>query len=246
MINHWFLAVISIGAGLLIGEIGGRMLRSTLSRPSRSPEVREMARPLSTFLFWAATAVGVVVSLLAASPDSLKELPHDTFGRLPQVLMAFVLVLAGYAVGVGLAAAVGQSALRASGVRHRGLERLLRIVVMTAFVVAALSQMGVNTTILVVVLAAATGAPALAMALLTAHGGRDVASNIAAGRAVRGRLKIGDHLAVGSATGIITSINATSVELGADDGTTTHVPLQVLMQHQYTVSDSVVRSAWNR
>lgn len=246
MINHWFLAVIAIGAGLLIGEIAGRMVRSSLSRPTRSPEVREMARPLSTFLFWAATAVGVVVGLLAASPQSLKDLPHDTFGRLPQVLMAFVLVLAGYAVGVGLAAAVGQSALRASGVRHRGLERLLRIVVMTAFIVAALSQMGVNTTILVVVLAAATGAPALAIALLTAHGGRDVASNIAAGRAVRGRLKVGDHLSVEGASGVITSLNATSVELSAEDGTIIHVPLQVLMQHRYTVAANAVRAGWGR
>lgn len=245
MINHWFLAVISIGAGLLIGEIGGRMVRSSMSRPSRSPEVREMARPVSAFLFWAATAVGVVVGLLTASPQSLKDLPQDTFGRLPQILMAFVLVLAGYAVGVGLAAAVGQSALRASGVRHRGLERLLRIVVMTAFVVAALSQMGVNTTILVVVLAATTGAPALAMALLTAHGGRDVASNIAAGRAIRGRLKVGDLLVVASGRGIITSITATSVELSTDDGSITHVPLQVLMQQQYSVANHVVPANWN-
>lgn len=235
MINHWFLAIIATPAGLLIGEIGGRIVRSTMSRPDRSPEIREMARPVATFLFWGATAAGVVAGLLAASPSSLRDLPRETFGMLPRILLAVVLVLAGYAVGIGLAAAIGQSALRASGVRHRGLERLLRGAVMAAFAVAALSQLGVNTTILVVVLAAATGTPALALALLTAHGGRDVAANLAAGRALRGRFEVDDRIEWRTVTGTITDVTATSLEVTAEDGAVTHVPLALLASEPFSI-----------
>ena len=104
--------------------------------------------------------------------------------------------------------------------------------------VLALGQLGVNTMVLVIVLAALMGAPALSIALLTGFGGREVASNLAAGRALRGQLKLDRYLVVGAGTsaplrGVIVAVHAVTVELLTDDMATVHVPLSRLLDQPF-------------
>jgi len=234
----WILALIALGSGLLIGEIGGRIARASMSKETRSAEMREMARPVGTALFWAGTAVGLLVAVTVASPSSIRNLPDSSFAQIPKLGIAALFIIAGYAIGIAVAAAVGQSALRATGVRHRGLERLLKLTIVAAAGVLALGQLGVNTMVLVIVLAALMGAPALSIALLTGFGGREVASNLAAGRALRGQLKLDRYLVVGAGTatplrGVIVAVHAVTVELLTDDMATVHVPLSRLLDQPF-------------
>ncbi len=243
-INPWIFALVLLGAGLLLGEIAGRVARASMSRPRRSPEVREMARPVGTFLFWAGTAVGLLMAVASASPETLERIPDETLHLLPDLLVALLFLIAGYAVSVGLAAAVGQSALRASGVRQRGLERLMRVAIMAAAIVLALGQLGVDTTILVILLAAFLGGPTLAIALLTGLGGRQVASNLAAGRALRGQLQVDRWLSCegpdGQLGGIIVAVHPATVELLTADAGTVHVPLSRLLDQPFQVQGASV------
>ncbi len=238
--NHWILSVVVLGCGLLFGEIGGRLVRSSMSRSDRTPEIREMARPVGTFIFWTGTALGLFAAVASASPKTVRDIPDRSLVILPNLLVAGLFLIAGYAVSMGVAAAVGQSALRASGVRHKGLERLLRLSIMASAVVLALSQLGVNTTILVIVLAALLGAPAMAIALLTGLGGREVAANLAAGRALRGQLQPDRRLMCravdGTAIdGVIIAVHPVTVEVLTDDMTTVHLPLGELLRRPFEV-----------
>jgi hypothetical protein len=238
--NHWILALIVLGSGLLFGEIAGRLIRRSLDREGRSPETREMARPLGTFVFWAGTALGLFFAVGTTSPRTIRQIPDTSLVYLPNLLLAAVFLIAGYALSIGVSTAVGQSALRASGVRHRGLERLLRVTIMGASIVLALSQVGVDTTILVVVLVALLGAPALAFALLTGLGGREVASNLAAGRALRGQVRPDAYLVCRGVDGrmvrgTVVAVHPVTVEVLSDDMATVHVPLNVLLQQPFEV-----------
>jgi hypothetical protein len=240
IIDHWMFGAVALGAGLLLGELGGRLTRAAMSREHRSAEVREMARPVGTALFWAGTAVGLLVAVASATPETFDKLPQSSLDLVPRLLAAALFVMAGYALGVGLAALVGQSVQRATAVRHRGLERSLRLAVMAASIVLALGQLGVDTMVLVIVLAALLGAPSLAIALLTAFGGRDVATNLAAGRALRGQLELDRYLVVTSPSrppvrGVIVAIHAVTVEVLTDDMATVHVPLRALLDHPFEV-----------
>lgn len=233
--THWIFAAVALGCGLLLGEIAGRLIRSTMSRSDRSPEVQEMARPVGTAVFWAGTAIGLLLAVASTSPRTFNQIPDRMLVYFPSVLMSGLMVIAGYALAIAVSAAVGQSALSATGVRHRGLERLLRLGIVTASVVLALSQLGVNTVVLVIILGALLGCPALAIAILTGFGGRDVASNLAAGRALRSQLEVDKFLICdgpqGSRTeGVIVAVHPVTVEILTDELVAVHVPLRLLLE----------------
>jgi hypothetical protein len=240
--DHWILAVVVLGAGLLLGELGGRLVRATMGRADRSAEIREMARPMGTFVFWAGTSLGLLVAVATLSPTTLRELPERSLVHLPNLLVAGLLLIAGYAVAIGVSAAVGQSATRATGVRHRALERLLRVAIMSAALVVALGQLGVDTTLLMAVVVVLLGAPALAAALLTALGGREVAANLAAGRALRGRLGVDQRIVIRSSNGqtiegTVLSVHPVGVELLTDDLRRVQVPHRHLLDATLEIGD---------
>ena len=111
--NRWILAVIALAGSLLLGEIGGRLVRASMSRSDRSNEIREMARPVSSFLFWASTALGVLVAVASTSRHAFEEIPDRMLVRLPDLVIAGVVLIAGYALSIGAVAAIAQSAVRA-------------------------------------------------------------------------------------------------------------------------------------
>lgn len=240
--NRWIVAVIALAASLLLGEIAGRLARASMSRADRTAEIREMARPVSTFLLWASIALGVLVAVASTSRHAFEEIPDRMLVRLPDLLIAGVVMVAGYALAIGLGAAVAQSAVRASGRRHRRLERAVRWTVLGASTAVALSQLGVDTTLLSLALAVLVGAPALAIALLTAFGGREVATDLAAGRALRSHLKVGFHLSSGDVAGTIVAVHPVSVEIEADDGSRVHVPLHCVLEAPFAVTPARSRA----
>lgn len=242
MTPQWIIAFIVAASGLLLGEIAGRVTRATMSRADRSTHVREMARPVGSFLFWTGTTVGLFVAVASSSPSTLRRVPTTMVDHLPNLLAAGLFLIGGYALSWGLSAMVGQSALRASGTRHRSLERALRFSVLAAAGALALSQLGVDTTILALVLVILLAAPALAIALLAAFGGRDVASNLSAGRALRAQLQVGRHLESVVGSGLIVAIHPVTVELLGEHGEEVHVPMRLLLDQPFAVTPMRVRS----
>lgn len=242
MTPQWIIAFVVFASGLLLGEIAGRIVRSSMSRPERSPQARELARPVGSFLFWSSTTTGLILAVASWSPSTLQNVPNTAVDHLPNIVVACLFLIGGYALSLGLSAMVGQSALRASGTRHRGLERALRIGVVTASAALALSQLGVDTTILALVLVTLLAAPALAIALLTASGGRDVAANLSAGRALRSQLQVGRHLSSDAGSGLITAVHPVTVELLGDTGDEVHVPLRLLLEQPFVVTPLRVRA----
>ena len=117
---EWIWAAVAFGSGLLFGEIAGRhrSLRACRGVPAMPP-----ARPagaVGTFVFWTSTAVGLVVAIALIDSSVLEELGDRLADSLPRFLVAFLLLIGGYAVSVAVAAMIGQSARKATGVRQIG------------------------------------------------------------------------------------------------------------------------------
>ena len=198
MINErWLIAAAAVGGGLLLGAVVGSFLRRWLARDTRRPVLREVAGPASVFVFWLATATGAIVAMAATSPDTLRPIPSDILAWMPNVLAAGLILLAGYALAVAVSGSLSRGFLRATGHSSRLAERSTRGAVITGSVIVALGQLGVETTILIVLTSGAAAAAALAAGLLAGLGGRDVASSIAAGRALRPELEKGRTILVG-------------------------------------------------
>ena len=106
MTSHWITSIVVLAAGLLLGEIGGRIARSAMSRPDRAPETREMARPVGTFIFWTGTALGIFASVASSSPRTVRQIPDRSLVLLPNLLVAALFLIGGYALSIVVATAV--------------------------------------------------------------------------------------------------------------------------------------------
>lgn len=236
--NRWIVALIALAGSILFGEIASRLLRASLGRADRAPEVRDVARPAGNVVFWTSTVMGVLVALASTSRRAVEGLPDRIAERLPDLILGGVVLVVGYAVGVMASAAVAQGSVRASGRRHRRLERTTRWTIVGVAGAFAASQVGVDTTVLGVMFAVLVGVPAMAVGLLTAWGGRDVAAELAAGRALRSHLKVGFHLSVDEVSGVIVAMHAVSVEVEDGQGRRLQVPFHLLLDRPYAVSPS--------
>lgn len=229
-------AAVALGCGLLLGEIAGRLLRSALGSSS-SPGFRENASTIARLVFWTATAVGLVLAIAVIDDAALEDLGRRLDHNLPSYLIAFLMVIVGYAVSVLVATMVGQSARKATGIRQRGLERALQTAILATAVVVALTELGVESSMLVVLLIVVVGTPALAVSLLSALGGREVAMQLAAGRALRHQLRPGRRIVCGEVAGRIVVVHTTAVELEGDDGTRHHLPNRTLLDQGFRVDE---------
>lgn len=230
---EWIWAAVAFGSGLLFGEIAGRLVRGAMVR--RGGSSRDAASATGTFVFWAATAVGLVVAIGLIDPTVLDDLGERLADNLPRLLVAFLLLIGGYAVSIAVSAMIGQSARKATGVRQVGLERLLRSTIMAAAVVLALTELEVASAVLVVLLAVVIGAPALAIALLTAFGGREVATHIAAGRSLRHQLRPGQVITCDGERGTVMVLHPSTVELERADGTRVLLPNRRLLDAPFSI-----------
>ncbi len=232
----WLWAAVAVGIGLVVGEIGGSLVRASMGRSHRSTDTREHALAVARGVFWGSVAIGLVIAAGILDKGELDDFGELLADGLPRVLIAIVLVIVGYAVALAVAAAVGQSARKATGVRQVALERGLKVSIVAMAVVVALVVAGVDYTMLLIVFAALVLAPAIAMALLSAFGGRGVASQVAAGRALRHRLRPGWDLEIGELRGEIVELHTTFVEVEDGAGERHQLPNRWLMERPYRAS----------
>ena len=210
--NPWLIAAIAVGAGLATGAVGGAWLRHSLQKETNRSAVREIAVPAGLFLFWLATAAGVVVAMATLSPETLRPLPRQILSWLPNVVAAGLVLLAGYAVAAAASRSIAGAFERATGNRNRLAERTLRVTIIAGSAVLALGQLGVETTILIVLTAGVVFWAGLTAALLGGLGGRAVARSIAAGRALSPHLAEGGQVRLGTETYTIVELRpATAV-----------------------------------
>ena len=221
--DDWVIALVAVGVGVLLGAVAGAVLRRMLSRESRREAVREIAAPASIFVFWLATSTGVVAALATTNPETLEPIPSDLLRWLPNVLAAGLILLAGYAVSVVVSGSLGRGFTRATGRRSRMAERTLRGAILVGATILALGQVGVETTILLVLIAGAVAAVALAAGLLAGLGGRDVASSIAAGRILRSQITEGRHILIDGEPMEAVRLGAASVTLQSLTGERTMI-----------------------
>jgi hypothetical protein len=238
--NPWLWAAVSIAVGLLIGEIGGSIVRSVMSNRSRSPLTRERARSTASGVFWASVAGGAVMAAGVLDQEGLEEFGSMLREGLPRLLLSGVLLIVGYALALALAAAVGQSALKATGVRQSALEKALKFTILAISVVVALRVGGVDNSLLVVLFAGLIGAPALALALLTALGAREVATHVAAGRALRHQIQEGWTLQVDDVLGDVVALHTTFVEVVDTTGELHHLPNGWLLERPFVAGPHAV------
>ena len=235
MSNDWIAAAIALGGGIVLGALVGFVARRLLGRMEH-PGFRSIAPATSVFLFWLGVSAGVLVAIAFVNPATLDTIPSDVLSWLPNVLAAGLVLLAGVATGIAASAAVGRALSRATGARSPGVERAIRLTILAGAGILALGQLGVDTTILIVLIAALSFALATACALLIGLGGRNVAGQIAAGRALRADLRPGARIRLSDGTaGRIAEIRPTRLHIEVAPGELRVIPYEILLSESYDI-----------
>lgn len=231
----WVWAGVAIIAGFVLASVVSRVLKQAFEqRKGRTAQLAPAAQSLSFSLL---LVTGLLVALGFVQPDSLAKLRDDTIEYLPRALSALIVVILGGVVGTIVSTATRESIGRTMG---RAGEKIPTVVkgVITAFAaILAASQLGIDTTVINIVVAGGVFALALAFALVVGLGSRPVATEIASGRAVRRMLSVGDHVVADDIDGQVLSLHPTAVEIGSEGDsrlvpyTALHGPLSVVRDH---------------
>lgn len=227
--ERWLFAAGAVAGGLFLGAVLGWLVRRTLQSESRPSEVRHIAGPFATFVFWFITALGIVLGVGAGSPESLAPLPGQVLSYLPRVLVAGLILIGGYAISSLSAATLGRALSRASGGRHAQVRKIVQYSLMGAAIILALNQLGIDTTILTLAVGALFFTAGIATALLIGLGGRDVAKEVAAGRYVRRVVETGDAINTGEVRGVILELHPASLEIQTDTEARLQLPYSQLL-----------------
>ena len=236
MIDPWIFATGAIVVGLLSGVVGAALVRRIiLTDRSDYPEVHDAARASSMFLFLFFASMGVIVAIGFINPETLEPIPAEILRESPRVLAAGLILIAARALAFAVGGLVN-GAFEGSGARMRSqIASLGRMLVYSVAIVLALSQLGVETTILSIIVGGVVFAGGLAFALLVGLGGRELGGELATGRYLHRLVRVGDEIEVGGTAGRIVALHPASVELAVEDGSSVHLANSLLTKGEMRV-----------
>lgn len=229
--NMWIGAAIALAGGFVVGTIASRIVSAVLGR-SKVDALRESAAPLAGLALSAGIIAGLLVALGFISPDDLDQLGSDAIAFLPKAISALVIVIGGSVASTFAAGAVAKS-LAGTGAVARFAPIIAKFAILGGSAIVAAGQTGIDTMVVNIAVAALLFGVSGSLALLTGLGGRQVAGEIAAGRAWRRSLLPGDRIHApdvgGTAVdGVVVEVHPTAVELNRQ-GTSVFVPNSKLL-----------------
>lgn len=231
-------ALIVIAGGIVLASIAAALVRRLTSGENRPEVIRTSAGALATLAFSLILIVALVVALGMINEAALTQLSQDVVSFLPKALSAAIVLIVGNIAGAVAEAGVGRSLGHVSPAIRQRVPTFLKILITGFAVIIAANQLGVDTTIVLIVVASIFLAISLAVALLAGLGGRPVAQQIAAGRAVRRELSVGDSVRIGDIEGDIGAIGSTSTQITSAHKVTL-VPNLEILQSQLEIIQAV-------
>jgi small-conductance mechanosensitive channel len=175
----------------------------------------------------------IVAALSLLGLQFLSPSLNQAILALPKLFIAALLVLAG-------AVLAGAARQRADRLTYQlalpvPLGQIAQIAVLAIFGIIAAAEIGISTSVLVIVIAVLLAAVAGTFTLAFGLGSREVASALSAGRYLRHDYNIGQEIAFGGVRGRISSIRSTSTTLDAGEGRSIRIPNHLLLAEVVTI-----------
>ena len=227
--NEWIAAAIAVAGSVVIGSLLARIARGLLTRDRRPEALQRSAGALASLLFSVAVIIGLVTALGLVNEAALDRLPEDLVDYVPRALSAAIVIIVANITATFVVAALERSLGHVSSGIRRRVPPVVRGSILFAGGLIAANQLGIDTTILTLGAAALFFGTALTLALMAAGGAGAVASEIAAARALRRILTVGDRLDTDLVTGVITDLHTVKVEVETADGRAVLVPYSALL-----------------
>ncbi|MCB0972986.1 MAG: hypothetical protein KDB86_00350 [Actinobacteria bacterium] len=233
--NPWLWAIVAVVGGAVIGATLAKVVRNFLMSPRRTRTFHQFANAAASLVLSLCVVVGTLVALAIVDRETLEQLPDSLVGFMPKVMVAGTILLLGNVAATLISTAVNESMLRATGQPRPEVASAVRVAILVLATIFALSQLGVDTSILMILTAGIVFAIALSFALLVGLGGHDLANEMSTGRYVRRIVGTGDRLSNGSLNGEVLAVHPVTIEVRNVDGTVTHIRHTTLLEQPLTV-----------
>lgn len=220
----WIFVGAAIGIAVVLGVISSRIVSQVFGGPTRPKPLQDAAGPLSSLALWLFVIMGLLVALGRVSPESRTQMTTDFISFIPKVITAAIIVIAATVAASFATAAVGPALGRASTAVQRQVVFGIKAFIVGLASIVATSQLGIDATVINIVVASFFFSIAAGIALLIGLGGRAVAGEVAASRAVRRLIDIGDQIEAESVTGKVMNMYPTTIEVRDSAGATVLVP----------------------
>ncbi len=240
--NDWIIVAAAIGGGLVVGLILSRLAAAIFGGERRPAAIQQVAGPVASLAFAFGLVGGMVVALGRIKPEAVDQLVNDLVAFIPKALTAAIIIIGANVLSSFATTALGAALGRVpETVRVRVLSAT-RTFILAMAVLLAVPQLGVDTTVINLGVAAIFFGLAASLTLLVGLGGREVASEVASTRAMRRMVNAGDHIEVGAGTdrvaGEVKVLHPTAVELVDGEGRTVLVPSSRLLNETLNVRRS--------
>lgn len=227
---NWIGAAIAVAAGIIIGSVLARVVRSVLGR-ERSPEaVKSAAGAIASLFFAAAVIAGLITALGFVDDTAVDDLPKDFIDYVPRALSAAIVLIVANIAATFVVAALERSLGHVSSSIRRRVPPTVRGAILFMGGLIAANQLGIDTQILTLAAAAVFFGMALTAALVAYSGSGPVASEVAASRALRRILDVGDRVDTEIVTGTIVELHGVKAEVETADGRRVLVPYSSLLE----------------
>ena len=169
-LTEWILFAGFIVGGIVVGRIAGSLTNKVLSRPARPQPIQEAAKPLSSLVMYGFIITGLMIALGILQPSAAQEIPRDLIAFMPRLLTAAIIVIGANVVTSFVQAALHPMMGRSSGSVQRQVNTAVKVLIVGLATVIAVTQIGIDTTIINIVLGALFFGLAASMTLLVGMG----------------------------------------------------------------------------
>jgi small-conductance mechanosensitive channel len=232
--NTWISVAVAIVVGVLIGVIGSRIVQRVLGAPSQPEPVRQAAKALASLALSLGVIGGLITALGIVDEAARTQLGRDVVAFVPKLISAAIIVIAANVASSFATTSLSTALARLPHALQRQIQTAVRVTIVALATLLAIGQLGINTDVVNLGVAAVFFGIAASMTLLVGLGGREVAKEVASTRAVKRLVAIGDTVTIGSHHGTVTSVLPTTIELDSEHGVVL-VPSSEFLNQSITV-----------
>lgn len=238
---HLVAALLLLLAGWLVARlVKGAFVRLAHSTNSFLARIRPAARTrlqlsptlialLANVLFWLLMLVFAAIAARVARLDVFTDWLDRVVAYLPTLIAGGLIALAGYLVSTLIRDLVTTTVHSAGGTRSELFGLGAQGAVFLTAVVVGLDQIGVDVTLLIVLLAILLGAALLCLVLAFGFGARVFVGNLIGAQQALGSIEAGQTAEIDGLSGQVLEITSTSVVLATSRGRLL-VPARLFME----------------
>ena len=241
--NDWILAIIAVVIGIIVGVIAARIVHAVVGAQSRPQAVQNVARPVSQLTLAFGVVAGLIAALGFVQPEALDQLPRDVVAFVPKLMIAAIIIILANVLASFATTALNQVTGRMPLNVQRQANLIVKGTIVALATLLAISQLGIDTEVINMGVAAIFFGLAASFTLLVGLGGHGVAREVAASRALRRMVNEGDKVTIEDLSGTVRSLHPTAIEVITDGGETVLVPSSHFLNRSISVERNSAAAA---